>query len=314
MPLLFSESANKKGTSMAKSSNLSRRSFVTLGAMTVAGVALAGCASDEEEEGSAEEEEAEEEEEEEEEEAADTVELQIFAANSLELALAEVQELYTENNPSITFADTQFKASGDLVEQIAAGASCDILITASSSTMNNAEEYIDTDTRVDMFTNELVIVIAEDSDTVIEDITDIEDLGGTVGIGEPNTVPAGKYALQSLTYAGITEYETDDDGVITITSAPDYLDYGSDKVGTVASHVSTGDFVAGFVYSSDVYRYDGIVAAYTTESESHNDILYPGAILADSAYPEEAAAFLDYCLTDPEAQQIFSSYGFELVG
>lgn len=42
-------------------------------------------------------------------------------ANSLEKALPEVQELYTEQTGT-TFADTQFKASGDLVEQMRAGA------------------------------------------------------------------------------------------------------------------------------------------------------------------------------------------------
>ena len=62
------------------------------------------------------------------------VELQIFAANSLEKALPEVQELYTEQTGT-TFADTQFKASGDLVEQMRAGATVDVLITASKGTM-----------------------------------------------------------------------------------------------------------------------------------------------------------------------------------
>ncbi|MFQ7392016.1 MAG: substrate-binding domain-containing protein [Collinsella aerofaciens] len=58
------------------------------------------------------------------------VELQVFAANSLEKALPEVQELYTDQTGT-TFADTQFKASGDLVEQMRASAAVDVLITAS---------------------------------------------------------------------------------------------------------------------------------------------------------------------------------------
>ena len=45
------------------------------------------------------------------------VELQVFAANSREKALPEVQALYTEQT-GVTFADTQFKASGDLVAQL----------------------------------------------------------------------------------------------------------------------------------------------------------------------------------------------------
>ena len=61
-----------------------------------------------------------------------------LAANSLEKALPEVQKLYTEQTGT-TFADTQFKASGDLVEQMRAGATVDVLITASKGTMDDAE-------------------------------------------------------------------------------------------------------------------------------------------------------------------------------
>ncbi len=68
----------------------------------------------------------------------ETVELQVFAANSLEKALPEVQELYTDQTGT-TFADTQFKGSGDLVEQMRAGATADVLITASKGTMDDAE-------------------------------------------------------------------------------------------------------------------------------------------------------------------------------
>ena len=105
------------------------------------------------------------------------VELQIFAANSLEKALPEVQELYTEQTGT-TFADTQFKASGDLVEQMRAGAAVDVLITASKGTMDDAEaaELVDADTREDMFVNDLVIIRAEGSDTKVEVIADVANL------------------------------------------------------------------------------------------------------------------------------------------
>ena len=65
------------------------------------------------------------------------VELQIFAANSLEKALPEVQELYTKSHSNVTFKDTQFKASGDLVQQLTAdNSAADVLITASTKTMD----------------------------------------------------------------------------------------------------------------------------------------------------------------------------------
>ena len=172
---------------------VSRRGFVSLSGASVAGFGLAGCSGKKTSEpagsdaGSAKA------------SSKKAVELQIFAANSLEKALPEVQELYTEQTGT-TFADTQFKASGDLVEQMRAGATVDVLITASKGTMDDAEAagLVDADTREDMFVNDLVIIRAEGSDTKVEVIDDVANLDGKIAIGDAKTVPAGKYANQAL--------------------------------------------------------------------------------------------------------------------
>ena len=62
------------------------------------------------------------------------------------------------------------------------------------------------------------------------------------------------------------------------------------------------------------FRYDGIEVAYTTPADSHKTILYPGAVVKDSANAEAAADFIKFCLENADAQKIFSEYGFELVG
>ena len=243
----------------------------------------------------------------------DAVELQIFAANSLEKALPEVQKLYTEQHPEVTFADTQFKASGDLVEQMKAGAIVDILITASKATMDTAEEakLIDDATRITMFNNDLVIVAAEDADVKIEDLAEVaDDTIASIAIGEAATVPAGKYANQSLYSVGLYTGENGDDGEY----APEIADkiMLGDKVGTCASYVSTGDATIGFVYSSDVYRYDGIKAIFTTPEDSHKPIVYPGAVAAEAPNAAAAQDFLDFCMTDPDALDVWSEFGFEV--
>ena len=244
----------------------------------------------------------------------DGIQLQIFAANSLEKALPEVQKLYTEQHPEVTFADTQFKASGDLVEQMKAGAIVDVLITASKATMDTAEEakLVVADTRIDMFNNDLVIVAAEDSDVKVADLAEVADEAiASIAIGDAATVPAGKYTNQSLYSVGLYTNESGADGEY----APEIADKVmlGDKVGTCASYVSTGDATIGFVYSSDVYRYDGIKAIYTTPADSHKPIVYPGAVGADAPYGAEAQDFLDFCMTDPDALDVWSEYGFEVV-
>lgn len=243
--------------------------------------------------------------------SAKKVGLQIFAANSLEKALPEVQALYTEQT-GVTFADTQFKASGDLVEQMRAGAQVDALITASKGTMDDAvdADLVDESTREDMFVNDLVIVKAEGSDLAISSIEDVANLDGKIAVGDAATVPAGKYANQALASAGLYTNAEGADGEYAASIADKVA--LADKVGTAAKYVSTGDCVAGFVYSSDIYRYDGIEEAFVCPDDSHKPIVYPGAVSATSENAEEAAKFLEFCLTNKDAQKIWAKYGFEL--
>jgi len=279
----------------------------------VAAFALAGCGGSSSTSSSAAESSAA---------SADAVELNIFAANSLQKALPEVQALYTQQNPNVTFGDTQFEASGTLVQKLKDGASADIFIAASKKTMDNAVENgnIDEATRTDMFTNDLVICVQEGNDKVA--VTDIKERATnddikTIAIGEPNAVPAGKYALQALESAGLVTYDEAEDGTVENikwdASIEGKINAGADKVGTVASYVKEGQADVGFVYTSDIFRYDGIEVAYTTPADSHKTILYPGGVTTDSANAEVAKDFLTFCLENADAQKIFSEYGFELV-
>ena len=238
-------------------------------------------------------------------------ELQIFAANSLEKALPEVQKLYSAAHPEVTFADTQFKASGDLVQQMKAGAKPDILITASKGTMDTAEEekLVDSDSRITMFNNDLVIVRASGSDVAVEAIEDVVNVD-KIAVGDAATVPAGKYANQALASVGLYTNAEGTDGEYDASIA-DKINL-ADKVGTAAKWVSTGDCQLGFVYSSDVYRYDGIEVAYTTPEDSHKKIAYPGAVAADAVNADVAVDFLQFCMTDADALEVWSEYGFEV--
>ena len=242
---------------------------------------------------------------------ASAVELQIFAANSLEKAMPEVEKLYTEAT-GVTFLDTQYKGSGDLVEQMRGGAPVDVLITASTGTMDDASDagLIDDNTRADMFTNELVIVRAEGSDVQVDSLEAVSSVEGNIAIGEPGAVPAGKYANQALASVGLYTNADGEGGEYDASIADRVVQ--ADKVGTAAQYVATGDCTIGFVYTSDVYRYDGIEVAYTCPDDSHKPIVYPGAVATSSENSGAAEDFLEFCMTDEDALAIWAEYGFEL--
>ena len=193
-----------------------------------------------------------------------------------------------------------------------AGAQVDALITASKGTMDDAVagELVDEATRLDMFVNDLVVVKAEGSDVEIASLEDVKNIEGKVAIGDAVTVPAGKYANQALNTIGLYTGAAGDDGEY----APEFADRVAlaDKVGTAAKYVSTGDATIGFVYSSDIFRYDGIEQAFVCPEDTHKPIVYPGAVSASSEHAEAAADFLDFCMNDAEAQKVCAKYGFEL--
>ena len=248
------------------------------------------------------------------------VELTVFAANSLEKALPEVQALYTKKT-GVTFKDTQFKGSGDLVEQLKANSkSADVLITASTGTMEKAlkNQSVDSSTKKDMFKNDLVVATSEKGSLKLASIADLGKADvQSFALGEPNAVPAGKYAVQALENAKLCTTKTSDDKkTITVTwadSVKSKVNAGADKVGTVAQYVASGQAQFGFCYSSDIYRYKGVKVALTVPKDMHKPIVYPGAVCASTAHKAEAAAFLKFCLEDKEAQKVFSKYGFEIV-
>ena len=259
--------------------------------------------------------------------AAEAVQLQVFAANSLSKAMDEAQALYTEKNPDITFADTQYLSSGDLNAELAAGAYADLEITASKKTMDEAEEagYIDPATRKTMFVNDLVMVTAAGNDAITEvAFEDIASGNYTVGIGD-DSVPAGNYANQALSTIGCFN---DPDGATGADSTGKAGDAGdaaayagtplegkytlADSVGNVCSLAESGEVDIAFVYTSDVERFGGVKVVGTVPADTHKNITYPGAVCAQSEHATEAAAFIDWCLTDPDALEIWQKWGFEL--
>lgn len=252
----------------------------------------------------------------------DPVELQIFAANSLSKAMEEVQDLYKKDHDWVTFADTQYEASGTLNEMLGAGSYADILITASKGTMDTAvdEKYVDAGTRFDMFTNELVIVTGEGSD--LKDITlaDIATGDYKLAVGDDN-VPAGNYAKQSLSTTDPACY-IDPDGKIgadspgkggTFEGTPiaDMVTQGS-SVGNVCSYANSGDVELAMVYSSDVYRFGGVKIVGTVPADTHKNIIYPAAITTQSTNADAAQEFLDWAFTNEDAIKIWQEWGFEL--
>ena len=170
-----------------------------------------------------------------------------------------------------------------------------------------------------MFNNDLVIVTKEGGDLAGRDIS-LEDIAAgkyTLAVGDEN-VPAGNYACQSLTtVGGYLEPDgatgadaTGKGGEFSATLQPKVTLGG--KVGDVCKYAESGEVDIAMVYTSDVYRMGGVAICSVVPNDTHKAITYPGAVCADSKNAEAAQAFLEWCMTDEDANQIWEKWGFEL--
>lgn len=226
------------------------------------------------------------------------VELTVSAAASLTDAFQEIQELYAKEAPHVKL-NFNFAASGALQQQIEQGAPVDVFLSASPKNLDPLVEsgLIAEHQHQSLLGNELTVVTAADEETSIQDVKDLlNDQFVKVAIGIPESVPAGKYAQEALTNAGVW-----DDLQAKMVQAKD--------VRQVLQYVETGNAEAGFVYKTDALSSDKVKIAYTVDQSTYTPVIYPIGIIKETSHAEEAKALYDYLQTK-EALEVFEKYGF----
>ena len=223
--------------------------------------------------------------------------LTVSAAASLQDALKAIKLIYENERPEIDIT-YNFGSSGSLQQQIEQGAPVDVFISAAIDKMDalEAKNLLLPETRRDLLKNQIILIVPQDNTT----IQSFEDLGTDaltrIALGEPKSVPAGKYAAEVLTPLGLIDAVT-----------PKAV-YGK-NVRQVLNYVATGNVDAGIVYSSDAKISDNVKIVATASEDIHSPVVYPIAVVQDSANSEAAQEYKDFLFT-PQAQRIFEEYGF----
>lgn len=230
----------------------------------------------------------------------EAVEINISAASSLTDALTEIQKEYSkESNAVLQF---NFGASGALQKQIEEGAPCDLFISASKANMDPLEQagLIVADSRKDILGNTLTLIVSKEKADLIRDCEALTSAdAASISIGTPESVPAGKYAQQALQNLGVWD------------KILDKIVYAKD-VKQVLEYVDTGNVDCGLVYKTDALAMKTGVAVMDLPEDSHDPIVYPAALIKDSAQTEAAAKFYDFLQSD-YAKSVFEKYGFTVL-
>lgn len=223
-------------------------------------------------------------------------ELTISAAASLQEALVEVGNDYMTENPEVSLI-YNFAGSGSLQQQISHGAPVDIFISAAEMQYNQLLErnLIDRKQSVKLLGNELVLIKKKDSNHIHSLDSLVRADVKRIAIGTPESVPAGHYAKQALSSAGIWEE-------LQTKIVP------TKDVRQVLSYVETGSADAGIAYKTDALISDKITMISLSEGH-HDSIIYPAGIVSATKHAKEAHDFFIY-LQDEKTLDIFKKYGF----
>jgi molybdate transport system substrate-binding protein len=217
----------------------------------------------------------------------------VFAAASLAEAFTEMAERFERTHPEVAVT-LSFGPSNGLATQIREGAAADVFASADERWMDRVEEQPGVLSRAVFAGNRLVVITP--SPGSISDFQDLAAPGIDLVLAAPG-VPAGDYARQALSEAGISE------------AALANLVSNEQDVKAVVQKVMLEEADAGIVYRTDL-----------TEQVAHRlrvveipDPLnvtarYSIAIVAGTGDGELAARFVAYVLE--EGQGVLRSLGF----
>lgn len=228
----------------------------------------------------------------------------IAAAASLEATFEnELIPMFEEANPGIEVEGT-YASSGDLQQQIEAGMEADVFMSAATSNMDTLVEegIVDDATVVDLLKNDVVLIVPKDVDSKVTGFEDLQN-ADTVAIGDPESVPAGKYAKEILTNLG--NYD----------AIAEKASFGT-SVTEVCTWVAEGSADAGIVYSTDALNENSngddkevIILATAEDSIMDTPVIYPVGVTTSSAQKEAAQNLIDFLQTE-EVMNVFVENGF----
>ncbi len=216
-------------------------------------------------------------------------------------SLSEVMAAIAERFESETGVEVQLNAAGSqmLASQIIEGAPVDLFVSADALQLERAmgAGRIHGPSRVDLLSNQLVVVVPSDRPgtvTTPEDLTDaaIERLA----LGDPDAVPAGVYARDWLRAVGIWD-------AVATKVVP------ASNVRAALRAVESGAADAGVVYRTDVLASTDATVVFAVPIADGPAIVYPAGIVTDAPNHAGAERFLDYLRTSA-ARRLFEDAGF----
>lgn len=233
--------------------------------------------------------------------AADKSVIRISAAVSLKNVLTALKQSYEKSTPNAELV-INYGSSGLLQKQIEEGAPVDLFLSAGKIQMDQLEgkNLLIPGTRTNLLGNELVLIVSKEKKSQIRSFADLAGNAQSLSIGQPETVPAGKYAKETLTNLKLWE------------QLKKRTMFAKD-VHQVLAYVESGNVDAGLVYRTDTVALKSASLISAAPAGTHTAIVYPVAIMKDAKNRAAAEKFMVY-LKSVTAAKLFEKYKFIPLG
>jgi molybdate transport system substrate-binding protein len=232
-------------------------------------------------------------------EASAETEITVSAALSLKEPFEEIGRAYEKKHPGsrVVF---NFAASGVLQKQIEAGAPAAVFASASSKEMDalNASGLLLETSRADFAGNEVVLITAKNASVQISSFNDLKKSDvQRIAIGNPVSVPAGKYAEETLRTLDLWN------------NLKAKLVY-AENVRQVMDYVARGEVEAGMVFLTDAMGRSKELRVFAeAPASSHKPVVYTIAVIKGAKNEAAARAFISLVMSK-EGKDFFRKYGF----
>ncbi|OHV13806.1 molybdate ABC transporter substrate-binding protein [Kushneria phosphatilytica] len=230
--------------------------------------------------------------------------IHVYAAASLTDAMDALASRYEKRHENIDIVPV-YASSSTVARQIAHGAPADIYFSANEKWMNwLSEQGVPLSDRADLLNNRLALIAPKDSEVAPFTPDARHPLavklhdGDRLAVGDPDHVPAGIYAKQSLKSLG--EWEA---LMPRLARAND--------VRAALALVERGEVPMGIVYATDAQASDGVKTLGYFPADSHSSITYPVALVGE--HSDDAARAFRQWLAGSDAATIFKRFGFQPV-
>jgi len=229
-------------------------------------------------------------------------EITVSAAISLKDAFVEMGKIFKERHPGVKLV-FNFAASGDLARQIEAGAPVDLFASAAQKDMDDLDRkgLLVANSRTNFASNKVVLVKPARSRILLNSFQDLQknEIKRMV-IGNPKTVPAGRYAEEVLRYFSL--WDVIKEKLIFAEHVRQGLDY-----------VARNEVDAAIVYSTDAFIRDKQVKIVAVAPDgSHQPIIYPIALVKGTKNENLAKSFISLILSE-EGKKVLQKFGFGIL-